>query len=170
MSREWKPGDVALVQNEYGVWNTAILQVRPGGVRWTYGVAFADAPPTWPARPLVVIDPEDREDVERLRDLWDAAHKEQQGFAPSPAHKAARANGLQAALREFANPPSPKPEEPGGWLAVIEDDAGVEWYRWSVRPSDRHRAWISVMDEGRCYPTAYSDIAAVKVLNEGVQP
>lgn len=68
MSGEWKPapGDVALVRNEYDVWNVAICGVRPGGFVWVYGVADTTAPIAAESRRLVVIDPESIYDQNRL--------------------------------------------------------------------------------------------------------
>lgn len=73
----WKPapGDVALVRNEYNVWNVAICAIRAGrrGFVWSYGVADLESPIEADARPLVVIDPEDDEGVKVLmRALWRA--------------------------------------------------------------------------------------------------
>lgn len=116
----------------------------------------------------VTINYEDREQVERLgKDFHESDH-----IAPwHDLHQETRAqivDALQAALREFADP-KPRIEEPTGWLSVVEDGMGVQWYRWSVRPQDADKAWISVMDEGRCYPTGFDQIDAVRAVAPGVE-
>jgi hypothetical protein len=98
VSREWKPGDVALVDGEVG------LCVKPGtGAEGDYAKMahwrLADGDEVWSSvrstRRLVVIDPEDPEHVERLHGLLYA----QVGMAT-----------LAAALCDFAAPPPPEPE------------------------------------------------------------
>ena len=76
----------------------------------------------------------------------------------------AQINALQAALRSLVTPP--KPDEPQGLGAVVEDAEGRRW----VRVNETLRAvWrpvdASTSNSFRNYP----DIAAVKVLSEGVQ-
>lgn len=102
MSREWKPGDVAATDYQgyksraFVVEGRACPLTHPEAAHW-HGQGGGWNPLDDRAasyRPLVVIDPEDREQVERL---WVAMLNVN------------RANA-QAALREFANPPEPKPE------------------------------------------------------------
>lgn len=115
---DWKPGDVALVRNEYGVWNRAILQVRPDGHRWVYGVAWSDIAEDHEVHPLVVIDPEDADSLERLRsDLIDS------GWIPQ-----GDADALDNILRHFANP-TPRIEEPTAIGATVTDSDGEMWVR-----------------------------------------
>ena len=76
------------------------------------------------ARRVAVIDPDDREAVERLRDLWDAAHEQQEGHLPSLHKKGARGNCLHAALREFVNS---TPPEPTNSKACVTDRRGGAW-------------------------------------------
>ena len=93
MSREWKPGAVAMVTYPDGNDAVPVLTDRgelaplwiAGGVRtWARDGEMI-------ARPLVVIDPEDREQVE--------AHWRMAGQT-FPSYR--------AALREFANPTPPR--------------------------------------------------------------
>ena len=71
-------------------------------------------------KPVVVIDPEDRDAVARLYDL----------YASAPSDVGLRGHEFLAhALREFANPKSPKPEEPTGLGAVVEAADGRRWCR-----------------------------------------
>jgi hypothetical protein len=67
----------------------------------------------------------------------------------------------QAALREFANPKPPNPEEPTGLGAVVEDAEGVDWHRTRVG------RWIA--EDGLCSRGAgWGHIDVVRVLGEGV--
>jgi hypothetical protein len=168
MSREWQPGDVAMIRHVTGKWSRMMLQ--PSG-RWacsrgpeatTHAVSAEDD-----VRPLVVIDPEDREAVERLLSL----------FFPGWAH--VKENGseivgidiarMQAALREFADPKPPKPEEPTGLYAVVEDTESREWCRIDVIGY----CWQRLGDAAGSTTTAYAAwdaINAVRVLSVGVTP
>lgn len=70
------------------------------------------------ARPLLVIDPENREDIERIADA----------FCSIPS--SGWSDDMQAALRSLLAPPKPpKPPEPMGLGAVVEDVTGAEWVR-----------------------------------------
>ncbi|GAA2007866.1 hypothetical protein [Nocardioides kribbensis] len=105
MKREWKPGDVALIP-------LGSADVR--AMFTTDGWAISDMPGVRgvrefsDVRPLVVIDPEDREQVERLLSAyWVERNPEDPGDARRyPGY----VSDLQAALREFANPTPLKPE------------------------------------------------------------
>lgn len=165
MSREWKPGDAAMIRlgarcdgrGERGEgWATAI---RDNVGSWACGVAtarIANDEDILEARPLVVIDPEDREQVERLADLNERATPE--GWvSPTDA-----TNAMQAALREFADPTPPKPDEPTGLGAVIEDANGDLWVR--LRPAEWQ--WRRADDEGLFQ--GWHNISAVRVLSPGV--
>jgi hypothetical protein len=170
--REWKPGDVALVQNEHGVWNTAICQLTPpnGECRWVYGVAFTSVPPTAEARPLVVVDPDDRDQVERLVSAY-AAHYPKVvtglpfGTDPSPWF----VESMQTVLREFANPTPPKPEEPTGLGAVVEDSEGRLWTRVADATGKLYWMRTEVTETSASSVwTSWAGTHAVKVLSEGV--
>lgn len=154
--REWGPGDVVLLPDG----TRAIID---GAGRFVYGWGdFEYAKPgsvnARRARPLVVIDPEDAEQVDTLtKALVEAAHLHG-NFAVSD-------NGIHPdttarALREFTNP-TPRIEEPMGLGAVVEDDAGD----LLVRFRDDEEAW-------HCSHTgtdfAWSDLNVVRVLSEGV--
>jgi hypothetical protein len=104
VTREWKPGDVALWIDSTGVTHRLFREGYgergDGKARW-FGATCGEA---WPEpfddlRPLVVIDSEDREQVERLtRLIFEVAH-------PFPG----RVDATAAALREFADPKPPTP-------------------------------------------------------------
>lgn len=121
MGREWNPGDVALVNDcthPAAPWKAATCkEAAVPGRRETVWILHDSGTKVWgsvsDARPLVVIDPENEKDVERLNRLyWDTVDAE-----------TAQAD-MQVALREFANPTPPRPDEPTGLGAVVEDDQG----------------------------------------------
>lgn len=150
MRREWKPGDVALVTDDHGIVRVAVC----GGLnprmkhRWHYDEAGIGRLLT-PLRPLVVIDPESAEDCERLGRLW---------------NKHAR---VADALREFADPKPPRPEEPTGLGAVVEDSKGVRWVRSREdKPGLLGAVWEN--SAGLSH-SPWTGIDVVRVLSEGVQ-
>ena len=110
--------------------------------------------------PIVVIDPEDAEQVQRLWDIY----IEQNDVHPTMG-------GLPAALREFAAPTPPKPDEPQGLGAVVEDAEGALFVRtvlpvedadvlnkpWSNGPVRRH--W-QVVDAVRVLSHGYTEAAS----------
>lgn len=125
-------------------------------------------------RPLVVIDPEDAEQVERLmKTIIDKAPSVVVRHNQGGRHIEWRAASLAAALREFAAPTPPKPDEPQGLGAVVEDAKGVLWTRNEYKTNLTGTVWISAY-----HPTLadesvmreYSDIDVVRVLSEGVTP
>lgn len=115
--------------------------------------------------PLAVIDPESSDDLDRLcKALVEKMH--------TAGDVASAANGVRpatvaAALREFANPKPPKPDEPQGLGAVVEDADGVLWIRHDSTPIETH--WINTDDCHERY-RRWDGIDAVRVLSEGVQP
>ena len=114
-------------------------------------------------RPLVVIDPEDRESVERLIRLWG-----QQFDSWTPEPSGTNGDRMQAALREFANPTPPKPDEPTGLGAVVEDAEGKRWIRSADHGRDPWHSNGSRQINGRTWHM-WSDLNVVRVLSEGVQ-
>jgi hypothetical protein len=156
-AREWKPGDVAMVDAEWTRSRPfedclAVLRAR-GWERVSDGAMALNANPE--PRGVAVIDPEDAEQVGRLLYRIEAA------WVVRILYEGMR-EALQAALREFANPTPPKPDEPTGLGAVVETANG---YRWLHAYCDAGRKqWID--KEGRIKD--YEEIAAVRVLSEGV--
>lgn len=112
-------------------------------------------------RPLVVIDPESRDGAGRLLDLlWSS------GGWGTDGTRSELIDNFQTALREFANPTPPKPDEPKGLGAVVE--ASCVCYAETksfVRNAnqDPDDPWLA-----GCGWHAWSDLDAVKVLSEGV--
>ena len=104
--------------------------------------------------PVLVIDPEDAESVTQL-----VCALADQGWRPTTAH------GCRAALRSLLTPP--KPDEPQGLGAVVEDADGVRWTRTQTPPNPgRWRADTPP----QVLPgfAGYDEINAVRVLSEGV--
>lgn len=112
-------------------------------------------------RRVAVIDPDDREQVDRLSASYDIALRYEGTVGPTVDESAI---AMQAALREFANPTPPKPEEPMGLGAVVEDADGDRWVRVNVATG---------MQEWRCCDAdgefrRWVGVDAVRVLSEGV--
>ena len=143
---KWKPGDVAMLRLDA---ETEIRVSRErDGWRGAKGT-FYD--PALSARPLVVIDPEDREQVEQLSDAYWKVRLQDR----------TRTDALQAALRNLAKPTPPKPEEPTGLGAVVEDT----WGHLYVRTGSQVAPWCNVREEQTC---TWDHVNAVCVLSEGV--
>lgn len=143
MTRDWKPGDVATVD---GTPLTFFENDDTSELMFTNGSGYQHPARhlSAKARPLVVIDLEDRERVSRLtRALKGQAFHEE----------------VQAALRSLLAPP--KPDEPTGLGAVVEDDRGDRWIR-----RDADRPWVSA--QGKTFPCEWTSLTAVRVLSEGV--
>lgn len=112
-------------------------------------------------RPLVVIDPEDVDETSGLADLFcDARWSHIEGSDEcDPLTRAS----MREALARFANGERskyPKPDEPTGLGAVVEDTDGNRW----VRVNATHFA-------GESSPMnrlTYGEIDAVRVLTKGV--
>lgn len=175
MSREWKPGDVAVTEYR-GVQSRAMVvegricpATHPKRPHW-HGQSggwnhLTDALVDF--HPLVVIDAEDREQVERLgRDFHESDH-----IAPwHDLHGETRSqicDAMQAALRSLLAPE--KPDEPQGLGAVVEDSTGRRWVRVAIGGV----GWIecnamTVLDAGKDIGRSYKRIDAVRVLSEGV--
>ena len=163
MTREWKPGDVAMVASETRAWRVFRTTDREGNEVWAdaTGPLLPDDEwvPNRTIRPLVVIDTEDREQVERLVAAWEAV----ENVAPGPVPMTARQMRMQAALRSLIAPP--KPPEPTGLGAVVEDAESMRWVRGSSMRG--LKAWCN--DYGMDSEwLSYADITAVRILSEGV--
>lgn len=105
------------------------------------------------ARPVVVIGPGDRKAVERLMTF----------YAGSPLMED-EVPDMQRALREFAEPTPPKPDEPMGLGAVIEDREGRRWVRARETTTAAH--WKR--SDGFGQRLAYDKVCVVRVLSHGV--
>lgn len=165
MKREWKPGDVAMVKTDLYGEMVAFRCGTASNPGWQYATADGRAS-SWsadssgyvkPIRPFVVIDPEDREQVERLVESWYAASDPTRG----------RTSQMQAALRELANPQPPKPDEPQGLGAVVEDADGERWVRWSLGEWPDRAPWRA--DGPKPDHRRYDCVSAVRILSPGVE-
>ena len=114
-------------------------------------------------RPLVVIDPEDREAVERLNRLQDEVYE---ATRKSRAEYDAEydVDVMQAALWGFAKP-EPKFDEPVGLGAVVEDESGQRWIRATKYTTVRLWRGCDDHTQGR---RRWDEISAVRILSEGV--
>ena len=161
MSINWKPGDIA-VSTRWGYRSIFVAACpnhsrRDGMGCWHNESGYSDSEDS-PRRPLVVIDPEDREQVERLTAfVVDLLHA-------WPKPKGVGPDAMQAALREFANPTPPKPDEPTGLGAVVEDEGGDRWVKFADSEADG-RNWAGGNGD---HNRNWSEINVVEVLSEGV--
>ena len=164
--RKWEPGDVAAVKFAWGMGGYRICvrgerHGKPGWIHDRLEGFTADDHPAGPtdARPLVVIDPEDREQVERLA----RAYCEQFSGRGAPL-RPEEAWHMQAALRSLLAPA--KPDEPQGLGAVVEDAEGERWHRAREdKPGYLGVVWLNP----ETYRWArWSEFTRVRVLSEGV--
>jgi hypothetical protein len=167
--REWKPGDVVTAT----VGGRENVRLVAGWSRYQPQLRWCEMSPRWgdgdddecwfmPSqvndhRPLVVIDPDDREQVERLVRAY--MHEgEQRGHDVYETPD--RIDGMQGALREFADPKPPKPDQPLGLGSVIEDNEGRLWVRSDVDAPEWRCSTDPIWDE-------WAGVSAVCVLSEG---
>jgi hypothetical protein len=158
------PGDVALVTwraqgKEHTDVRIRAKSASVGDVWWGGNGWIGDASAKG-ARRLVVIDPEDREQVEALCRA-EAAEYEVRLTALQPEEITA----MQAALRSLIA--DPKPEEPLGLGAVVVEPDGKRWVR--IESADSSEPWREkpwACGPVRCH---WQGVDAVKVLSEGVQ-
>lgn len=145
----WKPGDVAMTRygrafycgdDERGSW---VFDYGSGGFCDNCSPAQQTDPRD--ARPLVVIDPDDTEAVERLTDAF-------------TRHNYGDVEAMQAALREFANPTPPKPDEPKGLGAVVVAGDGRGWIHHGRGRWMRDDATV----------LGWADLDVLRVVSEGV--
>lgn len=176
--REWKPGDVAMVTWTYDGDVQRMVRIlakngetdQPAGKRvdaWWGADGYLTATcKGLDIRPLVVIDPEDADQVEHLTRALPASW----GLVEDDDLLAESMAEVQAALREFANPTPPKPDEPKGLGAVVEDARGVRWVRTESAKGLRNpwQATLHPAEGDRVRSLPYADISAVRVLSGGV--
>jgi hypothetical protein len=163
MSREWKPGDVAMVRWLDGERTPVIVREVHGRTCAVWGVKDGTEGPfsfaTSDVRPLAVIDPDSPADQRRLLGILRSS-----GAFRGVVSQDIALDCIGDALREFANPTPPKPDEPTGLGAVVEDAEGLIW----IRGGANHQCggdWHLLGATDYC---AYAEIAAVEVLSDGV--
>lgn len=176
MSRDWKPGDVAVA----GTASEFVGMNDNGHWLWVLTGLVCIAQPPRNLRPVAAIDPADREQIDRLRDLLPIDWNLYQPDDPDLGQEASDA--IQAALREFADPKPPKPDEPLGLGAVVEAGCGCDlaphlFVRdpaardFNLSPGARNVKtgdevpWVST-----CGHHEYEGLTNVGVLSEGVTP
>lgn len=145
-----KPGVVALVECSDGQWRTAMHSTHAASSDvhyWAFPDGLRRNLEGSAARPLAVIDPEDREQVERLvRDHYDRIHKPGAFDDLSIMSREVFVDFMRAALHEFANPTPVEPTDPrtrvtdgrdniwrlladGDWVCTSGPDVG-EYLTW----------------------------------------
>lgn len=186
--REWKPGDVALISYNYADGGVALRvegcstdghSTKP---HWHFANgSHGDGSAARAIRPLVVIDPENREQVKRFNRLQDDAYAAR-GIQVSPRTESESDVDyavMQAALREFADPKPPKPDAPNGLGAVAEDADGKLWIRlhthgddcndwYPVREAEYSSTDVLCSGKDGGMRRKWSELDIVKVLAEGV--
>lgn len=172
MKREWEPGDVALASYD-GEVKTYLYghEFNTDRFRWvsTDGSTSVDFHMAEWWRPIVVIDPEDREQVERLVKALSTGQP-LIGLDPTNREMVDQAwvTHTQTALREFANPTPLKPEEPMGLGAVVATEADGDYIRVRIGPGNpwlQLNPWLNVRTGAHYH---WDRVAAVRVLSEGV--
>jgi hypothetical protein len=180
MTRDWRPGDVFVARIDEPPYSAADVREfmdeliewwprRPRPDESGVGKAGGSSMFRWFTRlveaaqvgPLVVIDPEDREQVERLICAQDVH------FDGTPRHSVTAddlADMMQAALRSLIEPP--RPDEPTGLGAVVEDERGEWWIRDKTTTTVNHWKRARGEDGGSRY--SWSHIRPVRIVHEGV--
>lgn len=169
---DWAPGDVALVTFDsddyvavrgHSLWSDRWFTggpVRGSTLGWQLG--WRDTVLDRPARRLVVIDPEDRVQVEEFAQAYVATwHGARRGESTLEI----TTRQMQVALREFATP-QPRIEEPTLPGAVIKTTDGKFWVRGEVLGEF---PWTSPADAACADWAAWSELDVVKVLSPGVE-
>jgi hypothetical protein len=168
MSGDFKPGDVAMVMCNDGVRRIALYCTHIQRPFWRFTTGGMRDVEISDARRLVVIDPEDAEQVERLAQVYDETFERLNpgtySYAPTLGEDADNAL-MQAALRKFADP-KPRIEEPTGLGAVVEDADGRLWISNYTSGSTRWRSDRRVNNFVGW--RAWADIKAVTILSPGV--
>lgn len=168
---DWKPGDVAMRDSQFGGPGQLTIAVpscgngqHDSGIHWHHASGGYDRIDGSPAyRRMVVIDPMDASQVARLADLI------RDGRDYSAGRGLSWGRATTEALREFANPTPPKPEEPIGLGAVVEDFEGVKHVRAGItHDGAMEDCWRQVSGSNIGYWSRWGHINAVRVLSEGV--
>jgi hypothetical protein len=159
--REWQPGDLvsALVQSRPGRRIHLAFtgtEVHPWTALDSAGGTLADCIVS-DARPLTVID----------FDLWpgqESGPRAAELLRLAAEDSTGERHLLLAWLADQIDPGPPKPDEPTGLGAVVEDDQGHVW----TRADESGMPWVS-RHSGDIHWCRWADVAAFEVLSEGVQ-
>lgn len=162
-AHEWKSGDVALVTLYDGTTSRAIM--RHDG-SWRLAESCVNNGIATDPRPLVVIDPE------RILPDWPGSLLSSlleacalivaESVAPWEVHETTLLNNLTAAFAAVCD--EPKPAEPTGLGAVVEDADGQRWVKVHAHLDSYRQSTGTQL--GIYLP--YYDINVVRVLSEGV--
>lgn len=170
MKREWKPGDVAVLASGGERVMAARFANRSCDPAHDRDLHWHRTDGDWnhldvAARPLVVIDPEDREQIERLAAaLFETGWVSEKWDQLTPGAKSAWKSRAKTVLRDLLAPP--RPPEPQGLGAVVEDAEGRRWVR--DLQGMRAGAWLYSTVGKPPHRWNWADVAAVRVLSEGV--
>lgn len=159
--KNWRPGDVAIWDD--GIGKSELVFRFLGGpnydtAEWQTAENGCGYPREEDVRRAVVLDLEDREQMERLAQIYrevgegNAVLGDERWTVPGLR--------MQAALRNLAAP-KPRIEEPTGWGAVIEDNTGAYWTLYAPEAG----AWINYREGKR----RWHELEVVRVLSEGVK-
>lgn len=158
---EYKPGDVAMLTlRTRGGKRLPAMFVDPPAQGLYCWHLFGNKTPgigegaVTKAEPLLIIDPEDRENLNAIvRAVW-------------PGSGSASAGRLKDVLRSRL---APRPEEPTGLGAVVEDSDGSLWINWrDPRSVGVHeRPWVLVHDSHTS--REWEDITVVREHSPGAR-
>ena len=159
---KYEPGTVAMIRVKGDDREVIAFRDDDSTVAgWSLGerrrsAVWVDREQVTDVRPLVVLDPEDARCVVTYLRL--AAQYAMNKQAQDNAHR------IADQIEQQTRPP--KPAEPTGLGAVVEDARGDFWVYTGLRNAKdgETRLWFH-----GSLPADYADIAAVKVLSEGIQ-
>ena len=171
-AHEWQPGDLALVTGPARLVGEGGELATKRALR-VLGCWYVGKGTGWndgevhEVRPLLTLDPDDRDQSNRLAAAYWANLCEQTGNRPYNATASQQDDAMQAALRSLLAPE--RPAEPLGLGAVVKDADGHRWVRsqW-----DANYPWTPAEDadlraasnERAC---EWSDLPAPTVLADG---
>lgn len=155
MGREFKPGDVAMVRHSKS--GREMLMLRGYKDKWFEPTGSFSDVHVKGVRPVIVIDPEalDLELIERALVRW--------ANWTSLVDEERAIRVLLDAIFPAVTPP--KPDEPTGVGAVVEDAEGNRFVRYIG--SDFELPWRMVTTQS-ISAESWATISAVRVLSEGV--
>jgi hypothetical protein len=178
--REWQPGDVVIWRPQ-GDSEPEVLFRFLGGddydtPEWQSAVGGCAYPLASDLSPLVVIDPtvitgpHETGDTDPVREISRCLKRLAEGDgadAENGPYRGQIAARLSAAFRATIIPP--KPPEPTGLGAVVEDAKGFVYVRGYTDDVHTHPWHVIDPSANACMAWwKYDNIAAVKVLSEGV--
>lgn len=134
--QEWEPGTVAMVTDGRGEY--LALRRTPGATSyWVGNVRHATDGKVTSVRPLLVLDPDDPDQMRELERRLSAADWSASDFTTN------RVDAISVTVRAMLPKPTPvKPAEPAGLGAVVEDIHGYLWTRFREHPSSLVPPWI----------------------------